>query len=464
MSVRLARCSQWMPSIWHRPALPPSGETPTSESWFDTNNRLTGVGYDPAGNQKSLGASRSNYNAENRQTTTTLNSVTAQYAYDGDGRRVKKVSGGVTTVYVYDAQGRLAAEYTTAAGTQQLCTTCYLTADALGSTRLVSDGHAAVTKRYDYRPFGQDIPVGIGDRTTSLGYGVADPTTIRFTGKERDTETVSSATEGLDYFGARYFSGAQGRWNSPDRMNVTEDRLLVPSSTLNKYAYAANNPLRFKDLDGRDVVALFEPPHGVRPGHFAMLAYNQATGDSAFMSFGPTDRSLSGQILTAVGGTMGSTTSFALPQSADELRRDYAALSVQTTPEQAQDIIAFFRQFSTTDDPYRLFRTNCTTVCRDALKAIGILPRDFGSITPLGLWTYLWQRQSRAALDFAQWNRKMGFNYTFDLAPTRKAGVDYGSPRFGMDTFDFLMLMLRQPKACVEVSDSATGTKSKQCE
>ena len=31
-----------------------------------------------------------------------------------------------------------------------------------------------------------------------------------FTGKERDSET------GLDYFGARYYSGAQGRFTSPD--------------------------------------------------------------------------------------------------------------------------------------------------------------------------------------------------------------------------------------------------------
>jgi RHS repeat-associated protein len=30
------------------------------------------------------------------------------------------------------------------------------------------------------------------------------------TGKERDAET------GLDYFGFRYYSGAQGRWTSPD--------------------------------------------------------------------------------------------------------------------------------------------------------------------------------------------------------------------------------------------------------
>jgi RHS repeat-associated protein len=33
---------------------------------------------------------------------------------------------------------------------------------------------------------------------------------VKFTGKERDAET------GLDYFGARYFSGAQGRFTSPD--------------------------------------------------------------------------------------------------------------------------------------------------------------------------------------------------------------------------------------------------------
>ena len=37
------------------------------------------------------------------------------------------------------------------------------------------------------------------------------------TGKERDGET------GLDYFGARYFSGAQGRFTSPDPFNPTLD-------------------------------------------------------------------------------------------------------------------------------------------------------------------------------------------------------------------------------------------------
>jgi len=54
-----------------------------------------------------------------------------------------------------------------------------------------------------------------------------------FTGKERDAES------GNDYFGKRYYASSMGRWMSPDRINVTEDRMMNPSSTLNKYAYAA---------------------------------------------------------------------------------------------------------------------------------------------------------------------------------------------------------------------------------
>ena len=55
-------------------------------------------------------------------------------------------------------------------------------------------------------------------------------------------------TSGLDIY-----SGAQGRWTSPDLVNLTSDRLLSPSSTINKYVYGGNNPLRFVDPDGRDI-------------------------------------------------------------------------------------------------------------------------------------------------------------------------------------------------------------------
>lgn len=66
----------------------------------------------------------------------------------------------------------------------------------------------------------------------------------KFTGKERDGET------GLDYFGARYFSGAQGRFASPDPYMPSAD--VKDPQSWNRYAYARNNPLRYIDPNGLD--------------------------------------------------------------------------------------------------------------------------------------------------------------------------------------------------------------------
>jgi RHS repeat-associated protein len=67
---------------------------------------------------------------------------------------------------------------------------------------------------------------------------------VKFTGQERDSET------GLDYFGARYFSGAQGRFTSPD--DFTKDSHVADPQSWNKYAYARNNPLRYVDPNGEE--------------------------------------------------------------------------------------------------------------------------------------------------------------------------------------------------------------------
>jgi RHS repeat-associated protein len=59
----------------------------------------------------------------------------------------------------------------------------------------------------------------------------------------------SSTTEtGLDYFGARYFSAAQGRFTSPDPI-LSSGRPDNPQ-TWNRYAYVLNNPLRYTDPVG----------------------------------------------------------------------------------------------------------------------------------------------------------------------------------------------------------------------
>ena len=66
-----------------------------------------------------------------------------------------------------------------------------------------------------------------------------------FTGKERDAET------GLDYFGARYMSSAQGRFTSPDAPFA--DQHVTDPQSWNLYAYGRNNPLRFVDPTGQAI-------------------------------------------------------------------------------------------------------------------------------------------------------------------------------------------------------------------
>jgi RHS repeat-associated protein len=176
--------------------------------------------------------------------------VNSAYGYDGEGRRVKKTLGSTTVVYVYDAMGELAAEYGSAAastGTQ------FLTADHLGSTRLVTGTGGVVVERHDYAPFGDEVaaqgcaqPIGStlrSPRCDIAGYGAASGDELKFTGKERDGET------GLDYFGARYFSGAQGRFTGPDPIYIMPQKVLDPQQW-NMYAYVRNNPLRLVDPTG----------------------------------------------------------------------------------------------------------------------------------------------------------------------------------------------------------------------
>ena len=81
---------------------------------------------------------------------------------------------------------------------------CYLSADHLGSVRVVTDGNGAVVSRHDYLPFGEEIASGTAGRTSP--FGASDGLRPRFTGQERDPES------GLDFFGVQYYGSALGRF------------------------------------------------------------------------------------------------------------------------------------------------------------------------------------------------------------------------------------------------------------
>jgi len=250
--------NRWVPQTHSaNNALTVDLQTPTvGTNVSPSTNRLTGPGtYTYAsgrGNLTAFGAKNFSYDGENRLREAQVGGVTTTYRYDGEGRRIQKSDGTDTTTYVYDAFGQLALEYSTSTPSQT--GTHWLHTDHLGSTRLVTKANAEVVSRHDFLPFGEEINAGVGGRTTALFYA-ANPyaninPTQRFTSKERDEET------GLDYFGARYFSGVQGRFTSADAPFA--DQQIPDPQSWNLYGYARNNPHKYVDPSGNAIETLWD--------------------------------------------------------------------------------------------------------------------------------------------------------------------------------------------------------------
>ena len=432
---------------------------------FDANNHLTtsSAAYgDGRGNMTAIGGYVYTYDAENRLIQSTLTGTTT-YTYDADGRRVTKtMPGGMVTTYVYDAQGNLAAEYTSNGTAPTLpCTTCYLMADHLGSTRMYTDGAGAQQALFDYAPFGETLASGVDGRDARWpaaqggGYG------LHFTGKEQE------GVEGdyMDYFGARYYAGGLGRFSSPDVINATAARLHGPSNTLNKYIYAANNPLKFIDPDGDDITIYYRHSKGLFTmdfGHIFIGALDQSTGAVAFLDYwalsGPPGPGVANKNMTL-----------------DRLR-DHASITIQTTPEAAEKLIGEIDKIVASPPDFTLQGSlsgprgrSCTTVCQDVLREVGI---DLNAgYLPYDVWNEAFERFSpygRGSVSPLM-ERSWAMPAVRASAPDTP-GKDFGSFRYrGVDP-NLLMFWLYQnrnrpaPRACVAVTDSASGYSRTSCQ
>jgi len=107
--------------------------------------------------------------------------------------------------------------------------------DHLGNIRVTVDSDGDVLSYNDYYPFGLQMP---GRSATS---GV-DNNLYKYSGKELDEEN------GLDwyYFGARYYDPVIGRF-------LSVDRFADKYPSMSPYQYAANNPIKFIDVNGDSV-------------------------------------------------------------------------------------------------------------------------------------------------------------------------------------------------------------------
>jgi RHS repeat-associated protein len=182
---------------------------------------MVGYLYDAEGNRIGKGSIQQwNCNSD-----TNGFSLTNEYVLGQSGEQVTELDGNGGWLHTNAcAGGQMIATY----DTQGLH---YQISDWLGNRRVQTNSTGAVELTWQNLPFGELTP------SSTLG-----ATEHHFTGKERDAES------GNDYFGARYYSSAVGRWTSPDP-SPNGVSFGNPQSW-NLYAYVLNNPLRLIDNNG----------------------------------------------------------------------------------------------------------------------------------------------------------------------------------------------------------------------
>jgi RHS repeat-associated protein len=226
------------------------------------SNQLDAVGYDAAGNVISTGSLYYGYDAAGMLNTVRLGPMTAPaaiYAYTADDERIFafdvsanttrwtvrgldhkvlrafKQSGANWSVerdYIY-REGSLLAALKPDGAVE------HYSLDHLGTVRLVTDGSGQKIGYHVYWPFGEEWSPGNSQEGSRL----------KFTGHERDADP-SGGDNPLDYIHARYYRSRWGRFLSVDPVLDIKKAAASPQMW-NRYAYAANNPLRYTDPDGR---------------------------------------------------------------------------------------------------------------------------------------------------------------------------------------------------------------------
>jgi RHS repeat-associated protein len=104
----------------------------------------------------------------------------------------------------------------------------------LSSANLELDDQAQIISYEEYTPYGST-----SYQAVSSGVAVSAKR-YRYTGRERDEET------GFTYHGARYCASWLGRWTAADPIGIKDGS--------NLYRYCVNNPIMFRDLDGKETI------------------------------------------------------------------------------------------------------------------------------------------------------------------------------------------------------------------
>jgi RHS repeat-associated protein len=225
----------------------------TNQYGYDSDNRLVtidgqSVTHNANGDLTYLGTNGYTYDVEDRLIQLSLTNTSTSFIYDGLGNRLSHTQNGQDQRFVLDRIGLLTqvlveadsnnspfAYYVYGLGLAQRISpdgavATYLF-NAQGSTVALTDSGGHVTDSYAYESFGVLV--------NSNG---ASPQPFRYLGRYG----IVDDSTGLLYARSRYFSPQLGRFLTKDTFGSKDDN----GQTLNRYIYAMNNCLRFKDISG----------------------------------------------------------------------------------------------------------------------------------------------------------------------------------------------------------------------
>lgn len=215
---------------------------------FDANGWITGIAR--AGQNTNL-----TYNLAGQIASATHAGVSVNYVYDAAGRRIG-VNKGASTLRalrsnpvmgayenpqaIFDQDSKLVQSFLYAGDTplqrSTAAGTVYYLTDAMGSVIGLTDDAGNLIGSVKYDAYGVEF-----DQTGDMAVPAAAGGDFRFHGQWKDSNT------GLYYIRARDYDPVTGRFLSTD---PAEPNLSEPES-LNRYAYANNNPYLHSDPSGR---------------------------------------------------------------------------------------------------------------------------------------------------------------------------------------------------------------------
>lgn len=223
---------------------------PSPQLSFDSsNNRISGYGYDAAGNVMSDGINSYQYDAEGNLIQETSGS-TFKYTFSAFNQQVRADYGSIASENVFSQSGQIVSLWYSG-GTVPIMGKAYWGStpiesylpaanmayfqhwDWLGSLRLETNGTGAVSSLRTTLPFGDGWNNVVGNRDNS------------FDGFAGMWDGKTTSTNHAQY---REYSNISGRWMSPDPYSGSY-HARSPQS-FNRYAYAMNRPLSATDPMG----------------------------------------------------------------------------------------------------------------------------------------------------------------------------------------------------------------------